>query len=804
MTTHHDIAPPSLATADSLRQRSLELLEFPRILETLASHASLPISRELALRLEPLYDTEGVAHRQQETAEARLVLEHGQSVALSADRDVRPLLEQAAKGGYLTGEELLAIADTLEMARQAKAVGTRLQAQTPLLRALARNIPDLKALEQEIRRNVSPGGELADDATPYLRQLRREGRSAYRRAVDALERFIDSDLGREVLQERLITVRAERLVLPVKAEFRSRFPGIVHDVSDSGATLFIEPVGTVGLCNAWRESTATEQEEVRRILRRLSALVAKQVSDVGYGLEMAGRIDLALTKARYARGYHGEAVQTGARGIHLVNGRHPLLTGDVVPVSLAVEPPVTGVVITGPNMGGKTVALKALGLAVLMHQAGLQVSADPTTQLPVVDGIYADIGDQQSIEQAVSTFSSHISAIAAILTIATPRSLVLLDELGTSTDPEEGSALAKAVLAHLADRRVPTVVTTHHRPLAAFAEEHAAMVNASVELDHVTLRPTYRLVMGLPGRSYALAVAERLGLDAQVLSAARRFQDPGHLETEALLAGLQEERHRTRQRLEEAETAHVQAESLRLELEQHLEGLARAREGLLEETRQQLQAEAREVKARLKRIEAAAGWDSRFATAQPAAAAPRGEVPKNEVEDVQRLLRSRLWGRQVAAGVRRKGLAVGDPVEVGPLGLVGTVVLESGDDGKVEVQVGSVRVRLDASRLQKTTAKAVQPGRSTVRLEPGPDDLTGDPELDLRGMRLQESLERLDGFLDSVLARGGRQARIIHGKGTGVLRQGVWQHLAKHPAVERYDFAPGHRGGDGATEVEMG
>jgi DNA mismatch repair protein MutS2 len=806
MAIQYDDALPAVATATILRERSLELLEFPRIREALAAHAQLPISREMALGLEPAYDAETVAHRQRETAEARLLLDQSADAGLSMERDVRALLDRVAKGGYLTGGELLAVADALEMVRHAKTVGTRRQGQTPLLHAVARHITDLRSLEREVRRIVSPSGELNDDATPYLRQLRQESRTAYRRATQSLERFIDSDMAREVLQERLITVRSERLVVPVKADFRGRFPGIVHDVSDSGATLFIEPVSNVRLCNAWRESSAAEQDEANHVLRRLSAAVAKRVGDIAHALELAGHIDLAFAKARYAQACHGEPVQAVAGGIGLSDARHPLLPGGVVPISLVLDGPVTGLVITGPNMGGKTVALKVLGLLVLMHQAGLQVPAGPATRLPIVDGVYADIGDQQSIQLSVSTFSSHISAITGVLAAATPRSLVLLDELGSSTDPEEGSALARAILAHLVERHVPTVVTTHHRAVAAFAEEHPALENASVELDRVTLRPTYRVTMGLPGRSYAMAVAERLGLDARVLSVANGLQDPAYRAAESMLAGLQEERYHTRRRLQQAEEASAHAEELRRELERQLEEVALARDRVVEETRQELQAQAREIMAKLKQAQVAAAWEPRLGAGEPPPPRVTDEA-RREVEDVQRRLRSRIWGQQAKAAPRRRGLSVGDQVEVGSMGFTGMITsLPDRDEKRVEVLVGSARVRLDASRLRKvgSAPQAAPPGITSLKLDPEHPVLTANPELDLRGMRLHESLERLDAFLDDALTQECRQVRIIHGKGTGVLRQGVWKHLANHSAVQGYDFAGPRQGGDGATVVELG
>ncbi|MEX2598558.1 MAG: endonuclease MutS2 [Dehalococcoidia bacterium] len=802
MTEHADTRYPTSPSAD-LRARSLDLLEFPRVCEALASHTHLPLSREQALSLTPAYEAGRVRELQAETAEALLLLEETGGVDLTLAKDPRPLLQRASMQGVLAGDELVVIADALDLVRKAKALGGRLPGKTPVLRNLARFITDLRPLERELRDKLTPSGELQDDATPYLRQLRQESREAYRRATRSLETIAASDAGVDILQDRVFTVRGDRLVLPVKADFRGRLPGIVHDVSDSGATLFVEPFSSVALTNTWREASAAEQEEVLRILRQLSNSVARRVGDINHALEMTARIDLALAKARYSRSYHGEPVSVDGEQVRLVEARHPLLTGAVVPVSLTIAPPVTCLVITGPNTGGKTVALKTLGLMVLMQQCGLQLPCNPATELPLVDAVYADIGDQQSIQEAVSTFSSHVRNIAAILTHATERSLVLLDELGTSTDPEEGAALAQAILAHLASRQIPALGTTHHRAVAEMAERAPEMENASVELDPNTLRPTYRVTMGLPGRSYALAVAERIGLDPAVVETAKGLLDPKHREAEALLASIQEERHRTRQRLQEAEQAERRAADLARELEAKLQELEEAQARVVDEVRLELQAEARQVQSRLRQAESAASWEALREEPPP----PRViEDARGEVADVQRMLRSRIWGKEAKPAERegKPALAIGDTVEIGSLGFTGKVLTDPDDDSKVEVLVGSARIRTELSRLRKKgAAPEKERVHTSVRLNPSKALVGAEQEVDLRGLRLHDALERLDGFLDQALAQGVSHVRIIHGKGTGALRQGVWRHLATHSASAGFDFAPRDRGGDGATELEL-
>lgn len=783
-----------------MRARSLALLEFSAVREALAAHASSPMSRERALALAPVYDAGAVAELQQETAEAAVLLDSPSS-DLTLSRDPRPLLQRAAAHGALAGDELIAVADGLDLVRKAKALGGAGRGKTPLLRQLTRNIADLRALEREIRGKLTPSGELKDEASPLLRQLRQESRGAYRAAAAGLQRVIESDLGTEVLQDRLFTVRGDRLVLPVKAEFRGRMPGIVHGVSDSGATLFVEPLANVPAGNRWREAAAAEEEETIRVLRQLSASAARRSREALQALDIAGRLDAALAKARYGRTYQGVAVPAGGAGVELIDARHPLLGDRAKPVSLALRPPVTALVITGPNTGGKTVALKTLGLLTLMRQSGLLLPCGASTRLPITDGVYADIGDDQSIERAVSTFSSHVSAIAGILAHATPRSLVLLDELGAATDPEEGAALAKAVVGRLAERGVWSVVTTHHRSLAALAEERAEVENASVELDPQNLRPTYEVTMGLPGRSYAMEIAARIGLDAQVIEAAQAHLGPERRETESLLTGIQQERRRTRERLDEAAAERAKAARLSAELERRIEELEAAESAVVERVRSELLGEAKRVQAKLRQAESAAEWQA-FRSEPPP---PRViEQAAESVEDVQRAVRSKVWGRPAPARGRKAELRAGETVEVGALGLTGTVLAAPDASARVEVLVGSARLRLEASRLRRTgEASEPREGRSSITLaEPRHAASSGD-EIDIRGARVPEALEQLDAYIDAATARGMGRVRIVHGKGAGALRQAVWRHLAGNRAVGGYAFAPRERGGDGATEVEL-
>ena len=483
------------------------LLDFDRVREEVAGHTRTVVGGERARALAPTKDLLEIATRLQETSEARQYLEDGAGLEFGPDQDFRELLQRALLGGLLRGEELFGVRELLRAARFNRTELGRHE-EIPMLTSISENLPELGDLERVISGAISPAGEVLDNASPVLHNLRQEARQAQNRLNEIMERNLRRLQRAEVVQEPLITQRNGRMVLLIKSEMRYRVPGIVHDVSDSGATVFVEPMPAIEIGNRWRESRLAEEREVERILRQLSGMVGLSGEDLLLTLDLMARLDLDMAKARYSVAIDAIAPwvadqEISIRHLKLVRARHPLLTGSVVPVSVDLNRDQGVMLITGPNAGGKTVTLKTVGLLAMMAQSGLHVPAEEA-HFPKFDGVYADIGDQQSIQQSLSTFSSHITNLKRIMSRATVHSLVLVDELGSSTDPEEGSALASAVLRYFHKIGSFVVATTHHRGVARFVQDQQGMVNASVDLDPVTLEPTYHVTVGLPGRSYAL------------------------------------------------------------------------------------------------------------------------------------------------------------------------------------------------------------------------------------------------------------------------------------------------------------
>lgn len=796
-------------TKTDLLNRSADLLEFDRVLNSLASHAKLPRSRAQALMLHPTSDIEALKLRHTETREARLVIEEHGDLDLAMEFDPTSVLDRVALQAVLTGEELIVVADSIEVSRKAKAAARKLPARAKSLVALSKRIPDLRQLERELRRSIGPGGDVLDSASSHLRSLRSTIRQRYQAAIRSIEKVIESDSTNAALQEQIFTVRSDRLVVPVKSDFRRRIPGIIHGVSDSGATIFVEPFSNVRTTNAWRESIALEGEEILRILRKLSNLVARHITELGEAIAAASDIDFAFMKARYAINIGGRELPVGTADSFRLNGaRHPLLSGDIVPISLHLGPHFHCLVITGPNTGGKTVALKTLGLHVLMHQSGLQVPCEPGSTLRLVDGVYADIGDRQNIDESLSTFAAHISNIVSIIRHSSANSLVVIDEIGTSTDAEEGSALGRAILDHFANVGTSTVATTHYRSVASFAEESSLMENASVELDPGSMEPTYRVSMGLPGRSYALEMAKNMGVDAPILREARRHLGPQRQRADALLTAIEAQERQARYKLQEAEDNKSRADGLVAEFESKIAEIQNNQQSILSEYRSRLEAEAKRIQSLLKRSESRAAWEA-LKEAPPPPRVISGL--REEVTDIQRLLKSKIWKSPVNAPhfpnrSKVQKIALGDLVQITQLGFVGNVIALPDKDGKVQVLVGSARVRLDADQLEKLESASISMARADVAVSL-PRQTAGSEEwaeLDIRGLRLPDAMEKVDHFLDAALVRGSREVLVIHGRGTGVLRQALWRHLSHHGGISDFEIAGRERGGDGATVIRIG
>ncbi len=772
---------------------ALEALDFHAVRRAVADCAFFPPARRLALDITPSYDEREVEAFQRETAEGRAFLENV-DLNLYSPTDPSVAVARASLEGVLTGQELIEVAESIELQLRARSALLHRRDRVPILAGIVEDIPDLDELRRQIRRSIGEhGGEVLDSASEAIASIRRRLRPAYERVIESLNRIIQSPEDREALQDNVISFRGERLALQVKADMRHRVPGVVLDASNTGATLFIEPFATVELCNEWRELALEEEREANRVLRDLSILVGSVAEDIERGIESVSRLDLILARARYSARIAGiRPIRSGSEGLRLLSARHPLLGDDAVPVDVAVGPGWSVLIITGPNTGGKTVAMKTVGLLAAMHQSGLQVSAEEGSSVPVYEGIYADVGDRQSIERSVSTFSSHMRNVIDILGDATPSSLVLLDEIGTSTDPEEGSALARAVLDNLAERDITTVATTHYRAVAAHAEGHPGMSNASVQLDAQTLLPTYELTLGVPGRSYAMSIAANLGLPGPIMEKAKSLIEPRHVLFEDWLSELQRDRQKLRERTEEMERAGAQARLLRRELEERIDYLVTHREEMLDGVRRELTARYEQVSRKAKQIEAAAYW-------QPAAG--ELEQARADIEDTKRELdeeMERLPARPRPAPGRP--VAEGDSVVLKGLDMVGQVLSVSGDEGEAEVSLGKVRLRIDTGRLK--IVDAPEPDEPTaVSVSLGP--VLASADLDIRGFRADEALAALEQFLDRAMRDGLGSVRIIHGKGTGALRQAVREHLERHPLARSFESEEPNRGGSGVTAVKL-
>ena len=798
-----------------LDRRSQTLLEYPLVRARLADETGFPPGRRLAEALEPSADPVIVARGLEETSQTRsFVAEHPGS-GIGGSKDIVPWIERAVRGGRLEPRHFLEIAETLEAASR---LGEALSGdRRPLLRDLAREVHPLPSLRNTLNRSFDPTGDMADTASPRLGGLRRAVRIAYDRLRTRLDQLVHSSEFSSALQEPIVTLRGGRYVIPVRADARSRVKGIVHDASGSGQTLFVEPIVAIELGNAWREAQLAEVAEIDRILDELSAIVAGQADQLRETLEALARFDFWAAKARLAEEMDAIPAEIADRAeIVLLGARHPGLAGHVVPIDVRLGGDYTALLITGPNTGGKTVALRTLGLLSLMHQAGLHVPADTGTSLPILRNVLADIGDEQSVAQSLSTFSGHLRSIVRIVGAAGPGTLVLLDELGAGTDPTEGSALAQALLDHFIKAGALVAATTHYAELKLYAHTTPQARNASVEFDVETLRPTFRLSIGLPGRSQAFAIAERLGLSTSIVADARsRLTDEQHA-FEETLASIKATEVETTEALAQARVSEDRArialaaadEERRKARHERDESLKAARDEA-ERVVDEVRAEVRGIRRQLERetvtqrsldegLERARAQVERLPAPEPERVAAAPTVPV-------------AWH----IGMRARNTGAGWEGRI--------VALEKGGR-RATLEVGGMRITVGVGNLEPATGGDAEPDSAgdasgaghSRRAGPLPAYSTGSASrlqferartvassLDLRGATVQEALEVLDRYLDDASLAGLDQAIVIHGMGTGALRDAVRDHASAHPLVKSWRAGGRGEGGDGATVISF-
>ena len=591
-----------------MRDKALTILEFDKIREQVASLTSTPMGATLARRVRPSPNLRRIRQWHQETAEAQVLLGQGVQLPLSNALDIRGPLHRSTKGGDLTGQEFLAVQSTLQAMRLTRRSLERRSQSIPVLVISASGLSSLPELEKTISRIINIDGTVLDEASPSLHRWRQQGRRLHQQLLKKLNHLLASQSLSHTIQEPVVTQRGGRYVIPVKAEHRGNLPGIIHDVSGSGATVFVEPLAITELGNMSREIRHQETKEVERILRQLSRSLGDHAENLLDALDALARIDLAFARASYGQKIKGILPKlpqdSRDQTFRLLDAEHPLLAKPVVPISIELGEDITALVITGPNTGGKTVSLKTVGLLSMMSQTGIPIPANIESHLPIYEDIYVDIGDEQSIQQSLSTFSSHIANIEFILRRANPRSLVLLDELGAGTDPDEGSALAQAILSYLLQKKIPTIATTHHGDLKAFAQTTDGVQNGRVEFDGETLAPTYQLTLGLPGRSNALAIAARLGLPGEILGWARANLGPDRVAADALLNHLQEQERLIVAKTNELESLRHETQQLHASLEAELGSMAQERAQARENVRREFLDETKTLRARLARLRA--------------------------------------------------------------------------------------------------------------------------------------------------------------------------------------------------------
>ncbi|MBP3949710.1 endonuclease MutS2 [Bacillus suaedae] len=784
-------------------ERVLRVLEYAKVKAQIREHVSSSLGKQRLEELHPSVELEEVHRWQKETAEGATVLRLKGQVPLGGIFDVTAHAKRAKIGGALSASELNEVASTIYGGRRLKKFLVTMFAEEeigiPLLFGYAEQVVPLTDVEHAIKQCIDDNGHVLDSASPALRTIRQQIRSYESGVRSKLESMTRSTSTQKMLSDAIITIRNDRFVIPVKQEYRGSFGGIVHDQSASGATLFIEPQAVVTLNNQLREAKGKEEREVERILAELSEEVALVADEILLNLSVLASLDFIFAKARYAKQIKATEPKLNEKGyMYIKKARHPLLEDDeVVPIDIELGGSYRSLIITGPNTGGKTVTLKTVGLLTLMAQSGLHIPGEDDSELAVFKQVFADIGDEQSIEQSLSTFSSHMTNIVDILSKVDFQSLVLFDELGAGTDPTEGAALAISILDDVYNRGACVVATTHYSELKGYAYNREGAMNASVEFNVETLRPTYRLLIGVPGRSNAFAISRRLGLDERIIDKAKEQIDSETNQIESMIASLETSQKSAESEWSEAQAIRNEADRLRRELTEELERFEERKEQLLKEAEEKAEKAVQQAKEEAEMI------IEELRDLQKEGIS----VKEHQIIDAKKhldLATPSLTPKQKkvkkVAAKAMQNIEAGDEVKVLSFGQKGFVV-EKMSDEEFQVQIGIMKMKVKKDDLQLID-KPKQVETKPMAMIRGNDHHVK-AELDLRGERYEDAMRLVEKYIDDALLAGYHQVSIIHGKGSGALRKGVKQLLKKHPQVKNERDGGMNEGGLGNTVVEL-
>ncbi len=787
-----------------MNEKVLKTLEFTKITSQLEEYASSDTAKDMCRHLIPSSDLETIQTNQAQTSDALTRILRKGSISFSGIRDVRASLKRLAIGSVLGMGELLAVSSLLDCAARIKTFSRKLDAETPedSLDSFFDALEPLTPLNHELKRCILSEEEISDDASPGLKSVRRQMQTANERIRSQLNSIINSQTTRTYLQENVVTMRNGRYCIPVKQEYRGQVPGMIHDQSSTGSTLFVEPMTVVKLNNDIKELMLKEQHEIEKILSELSNQTAIHIEEIEENFTLLTKLDFIFAKAMLSRSYKGSEPVFNQNGIiHLKQARHPLLNPDhVVPSNIHLGEDFTLLIVTGPNTGGKTVSLKTVGLLTLMGQAGLHIPAFDGSKLAVFEEVYADIGDEQSIEQSLSTFSSHMTNIVSILEKADDRSLVLFDELGAGTDPTEGAALAISILSFLHNMQVRTMATTHYSELKVYALSTKGVENACCEFDVETLRPTYRLLIGIPGKSNAFAISGKLGLPAFLIEDAKNHVTEQDIAFEDLISDLETSRVTIEREREEIERYKAEVETLKQKLEQKQERFEEQKERILREATEQ----ARDILQGAK--------DYADETIRKFNKGLSGKEMEQERSKVREKLSSTSEKLSFQAKPAKKKASkaedfrIGDAVRVLSLNLNGTVSTLPNAKGDLFVQMGILRSQVNIKDLERLDEPVIT-GPNLTKTSSGKIKMsktsTISPEINLIGKTSDEALSELDKYLDDAYLSHLSQVRVVHGKGTGALRQAVHTHLKRLNYIKSYHLGAFGEGDAGVTIVEF-